>query len=149
MKPETEKTRMAVHWCQVHDGFPPIRDSKGYHCEHCGKTACAMDFFETEKGKRCGNCLNELPSNEKTAEQQEQFSLVKSRAQIAKTTILFSEVFFLQTVSLLFVSPGIKKGIIDLSIAFYMILVGFITLTVAGVLFLFMSHVRRYKIKIR
>lgn len=149
MKPETVQPRIGIKWCQVHDGFPPIRDSTGYRCENCGKTACAMDFFETEKGKRCGNCLKELAFSEKNAEQQEQFELVKERAKIAKTTLLFSEVFFLQSAAMLFVDPQLKAGIINTSIAVYMIFAGFIMLTVAGVLVLFMSHVRRYKIKIR
>ncbi len=149
MKAETGKKSGTIQWCQVHDGFPPIRDSKGYRCENCGKTACAMYFFETEKGKRCGNCLQELPENEKREQQIGQFELVKERAKIAKTTLLFSEVFFLQSAALLFVDPQLKAGIINTSIAVYMVFAGFIMLTVFGVLMLFMSHVRRYKIKIR
>jgi hypothetical protein len=108
-----------------------------------------MDFFETEKGKRCGNCLAELPFSEKTEKCKEQFELAKARAQIAKTTILFSEVFFLQSTSLLFVNPQMKTGILNAGVAFYMVLVGFIMLTIAGTAMLFMSHVRRYRFKIR
>lgn len=139
MRIGSEKPNAVVKWCRVHDGFPPIRDSKGYHCENCGKTACAMDFFETEKGKRCGNCLKELPTSEKTLEQQEQFELVKARAKIAKTTILFSEVFLLQSASLLFVDTKLKYGIINTSIAFYMMLAGFVMIVVAGVLFMLLN----------
>lgn len=51
-------------WCPVHNGSAPPFDHKGYTCGNCGKTVCALDFYVTSKGGRCGLCLSDIDEGE-------------------------------------------------------------------------------------
>lgn len=138
-EPEGRK-RFWSQWCMVHDGFPPIQNSTSYRCANCGALACEMDIFETKNGNWCGNCVQQLLNSEEWQKELQRFELTKSRASIAKITIVFVEVLLLQGAVLQFSDARLRNGIVDASIGVYMVMVGLIALTIFGVLLLFLKQ---------
>ena len=129
----------STEWCLTHDGFMPVSDLKRYACNNCKKNGCVMDVFETKKGKMCGNCVMKMPKQEEWLELQHGFEALKAKTRIAKIAIVFTEVFLLQAIVLLFVEGRLKTGIIGTSIAVYLIMIGIIIWTIAGITWIAMQ----------
>ena len=121
------------NWCQVHDGFPPISNTTLKACSNCKKNGCQMDVFETTNGAWCGKCLKENPAGKENPAYIEQFELAKSRASIAKLSIVFVEFFFLQSAVLYVFENPLRQGIVSTSLPVYWILLGLVLLAVFAV----------------
>lgn len=119
-------------WCAVHHGPPEYFEDRDTTCDNCKKKGCSLDVFDSRQGRLCGNCLEKVNDDLEYREFKKQFRMLQARSAIAKITIVFVEGLILLMIILMLASPAWRSGIIQSSIAFFLILLGILAVTLVS-----------------